>query len=189
MNIFFETVDPYLMTVGQLIESLNYEPKLETVTDEYPIGKETYDKFKAYRSDKGDNIITFKKDGAYEIHHADENFVSGRIKSGEEQKKRNYTFVPTMFHIAKKFVDDGEKVRIIATSNHDGGDLIGKYHSLANRVKDRYGFNVSDMFPHKQDEKGYNSKGEELIYKKFYVTPSNINEAIRILNKGHNICG
>ena len=171
------------MTFGQLLESLNYIPELEDVTDEYPLGKSAYHDFNAYRSNRGDNIITFKKDGAYEIHHADENFVSGRIKSNKEQQKRNYTFVPTMFHVAKKLVDSGEKVRIIASTNHDGGDLIGKYHSLANTIKNKYGFSVSELSQHTQEEKQYNSKGEEIKYKKFYVTPSNISEAIRMLKR------
>ena len=188
MNIFFESVDPDLMSIGQLIESLNYKPELEDVTHEFPLGISTYEDFKAYRTARGDNIVTFKKNNAYEIHHADENFVSGRIKSKEEQKKRNYTFVPTMFHVAKKLVDSGNSVRIIATSNNDGGDLIGKYHSLATRVmNDHKSFNVSELHQHNKDDKAYNSKGEELQFKEFYIKPNTtISEAIKILNKGIN---
>ena len=183
MNVFFESVNPDLMTLGQLLESMNYIPELEDVTHEYPIGIEKYENFKAYRSNKGDNIITFKKDGAHEIHHADENFVSGRIKHQNENGKRNYTFVPTMFHIAKKFVDDGKTVRIVASANNDGGNLIGKYHDLAKTIKSKYNFHVSDLEPHEPDDTTYNSNGDEIIYKKFYVKPHNITEAIKIISK------
>ena len=168
------------MTLGQLLESLNYIPELEDVTHEYTIGIERYDDFKAYRSKKGDNIITFKKDGAHEIHHADENFLSGRIKHQNENGKRNYTFVPTMFYIAKNFVDAGKTVRVVAHANNDGGNLIVKYHDLANTIKSKHNFHVSELEP---DEPTYNSKGDGIVYKKFYVKPHTITEAINILSK------
>lgn len=104
MNIFFESIDPDLMTIGQLIESLNYKPELEDVTHEFPLGISTYEDFKANRI-----------------------------------------------------------------------------------MNDHKSFNVSELNQHNKDDKAYNSKGEELQFKEFYIKPNTtISEAIKILNKGIN---
>lgn len=169
-----------VLSENQLNELRNYEPTLIDVTSDYnkPEGLED---FKIQKNESGQHIISYKENGAYEIHHADQDENSGAILTSiNGNKGPNTKFVAMMMKQATNLTSQGHTVRIVAKE-----DMLKKYHKFANKIKEKDGLHnisISDVQLHKAE---YNRKEDayEQLHK-FYLIPSTISEAIRILSKG-----
>jgi len=86
--------------------------------------------------EKYGHLTSFKRNGAYEIHHA-----VGEI-SGEmiHSDKPNPKFVATMLHHAKGLLDQGHSVRIVG---HKENGMFDHYRKIAKALARKHGYNVS----------------------------------------------
>lgn len=116
-----------------LVEVFNTVPKLKeiSITDNDKIFDFIH-KAKDHRkfeTESGDQIDTFHRDGAYEIHHTkigkDNTPVSGLMV---HTKDVNVGFMSTMVHLAKNILSDGKMVRIVG--NQSNG-MFNHYHKIA----------------------------------------------------------
>ncbi len=131
----------------RLTESMMDSPyHLKDVTKENPMMTKMVEfsggkNVKLYQPDDNPThkFIEFDKDGAKEIHHA--------IVDGFRQiTGKNITtgvvpirFVSTMFHLIKKHVDDGHRVRVLATDDH-----INQFKRIGSLLANRYGYTISE---------------------------------------------
>jgi hypothetical protein len=82
------------------------------------------------------NLTSYKRKGAYEIHHDVRN-VSGEMLHSD---KPNPRFVATMVHHAKGLIDQGHSVRIVG---HKENGMFDHYHRIAKALARKNGYNVS----------------------------------------------
>lgn len=149
----------------RLQESLDKPHHLTDVTEENPLlsamvefsgGKNV----KLYQPDDypTHKFIEFDKDGAKEIHHAiidGFNQVIGKnITPGVVPSR----FVSTMFHLIKKHVDNGYRVRVLATDDH-----IKQFKKIGSLLANRYGYTISEPQYH-----SHHPVGGKLT--EFYIT-------------------
>lgn len=87
---------------------------------------------------KAGYAMTFKRAGAYEIHHYLQPEDTKKVISGEMVgKTTNMRFVGTMAHLAKEFLDKGHSVRIAGRKDNGMfdhykkvGTILAKRHNL-----------------------------------------------------------
>ncbi len=103
-----------VLSENQLNELIDYEPTLIDVTSDYnkPEGLED---FKIQKNESGQHIISYKENGAYEIHHAVQDENSGAILTSiNGNKGPNTKFVAMMMTQATTLTSHGHTVRIVA---------------------------------------------------------------------------
>lgn len=162
------------LTEYALVESLDHVSRIKDITDDFNVPDGLHN-FRVHETEDGDNLISFEKDGAVEIHHANKDGVSGKILTGENNNKGpNSRFVSNMFHLGTEFLHAGKNVRIVAPDN-----MINKYHRIANIVKNTHKFDIGSI-EHSHFEK--DNVGNTVEHKKFIISPTVVSEAIIVLN-------
>lgn len=159
-----------------LLESGDYVATLTDVTHEF--GQQPHLRnFRVYRNETGDHVITFEKQGAVEIHHADRDFKSGSILTHEHDSKGpNTKFISMIAQLGKTFIDAGKKVRISAPT-----DMLKKYHRIVNfKTKKDDSIGVSPISYHKLDK---DASGNDVQFDQFYITPNVITEAVKLISR------
>lgn len=102
---------------------------------------------KIFQDDAGERYVKYKRNGAWEVHHADKNGISGQRT---KNSKFNPDFLATTMKLLQPHIDNGETVMVSATKENG---LIDTYHRIAKVMAKRGGgkSQVTDPEDHPTD--------------------------------------
>ncbi len=84
------------------------------------------------------HLVLMHRKGMHEIHHYDENMMSGYVKKNHHL---NTKFIHTIIPHIKNHLDKGEPVRISAPH---GSEMADKYKNLIHHISKRYPLDVHE---------------------------------------------
>lgn len=118
---------------------------------------------------EGDNghLISYIRNGAYEVHHLNVNHESGFISQDASHRKPNPRFYSTMIDMIKKNALDKSKKARITT---DSDELFKRYKSVSRKLKEKHGYHVEyqdDNFDGKTQKSIIISPRPKLAIKEF----------------------
>jgi hypothetical protein len=103
----------------------------------------------------GTSFVTFHKDGCMEIHHNTQSGISGMKLDHDNQM--NTQWVNYAFHIIRSMVDNGNRVRVIGTTNVQDGfktSLLRNYQGIAKHVANKHGYHMTPTVYDEDGKKG-----------------------------------
>ena len=160
-----------------LQEALQKEVPLVDVTQTFKNKFGYLKNFKVFKHvDSGEHAITFEKNGAAEIHHTDADYKSGSILTKEHGATGpNIRFVSMMVQLGKQFIQQGKQVRIVAPE-----EMCKKYHRIAKMRG--VGLDNVEITDPQFHEVGKDANDNDVDYHSFYIKPTAITEAVRLLS-------
>lgn len=167
------------MNYKNLIEELFDKPwKLEDITHS-DIGnhirneiQNQYDKVSRYKLYKAEgnngHIIEFHNTNAMEIHHVDNNGISGLIHNND---KPNPRYISTMMdRIKYHTLQKNRTVRIVSANRN----LVNHYHRISKLIAKKSPINISDIIDYDKEHTA------------FYISPHNSNHIVEIFKQYNN---
>lgn len=138
---------------------------------------------------KSGTMSVYRRNGAMEIHHhvTDDNdeTVSGEFLPGG---KHNAKFVGTMYRVAKRILETGNRLRIIG--NHTN-KMFDHYNRMAHVLAKRHGYTVSHPEQYKHPSEAGKNYSEITVSRpsKNWSPITGLNEAISKCRSKHDNYG